>query len=730
MSKSMDTTPEPPTGESPAPLSPETPNDVSETTDVADSATIASTDAILDVESLDKPQGPTEQELNPQLNAFMVACQEGNLDKVKEALAGGVGINDTFSDHVTGLHWAAINNRLTIVKHLCENGGDANFLGGDLRASPLHWACRNGLVYIVDYFLLNTNADPTLRDSQGYNALHLAVHSSNIILVVHLLLLCCGGTSKNSLHVDVADGSNRTSLHWAAYQGDLLTINALLRFGADVNKVDDLLFIPLHWAFMKGYRPVLKTLLEAGSNIFAKNDQGKDSFGVAVDMNCLDTWKAVLKDSGRSERHQWTLRHFFLKEDHAKLITFFTPYLTLPFMFWVCTIANGYAIPKLFIALGTFALSVAFLQSFIIPIYIRDDKLLFKSPFLAGLFSGSAFWAVAVWLYNILPTTFASHFFANCLLVASISIFTWSFFKAMFINPGYVPVPSDNGVILQQVRELIAAGQFDTDHFCINTFVRKPLRSKYSRHNKKLIARFDHYCPWVYNDIGVRNHKLFMAFVYSLAVAVIIFSRLTLEFFEVSAEKSGYDSDAEGSCLLSDDLCAGYENNPFHFNLLMWCYMQFVWIAVLCVVQTLQICKGLTTWEFSALNARVHSFNHSTLPRDFAAPGAQPEAKTPDTSFGACAKLIGLDQFILTIKMMLLTLLNRNTSTSYTTLASDIPTDYGVKQNWLDFWVLGDITWRNVFYLPIEGENNLNGQVVDYYKLYELPPKVSGPEAV
>ena len=104
-----------------------------------------------------------------------------------------------------------------------------------------------------------------------------------------------------------------------------------------------------------------------------------------------------------------------------------------------------------------------------------------------------------------------------------IAIFTWSFFKAMFINPGFVPTPADNNVILSQVAQLIELGKFDTDHFCVNSFVRKPLRSRYSKHNKRLIARFDHSCPWVYNDIGVRNHKIFITFVYSLNMAIFVF---------------------------------------------------------------------------------------------------------------------------------------------------------------------------------------------------------------
>lgn len=694
---------------------------------------------------------PTEQELNPSLSRFMTACQQGDLSLVTELInSKQVQANDCFSDGITALHWASINNRLSVVKFLTLNEiskSDPNLLGGDLKATPLHWACRNGLVYIVDHLITNTQADPTIRDAQSYNALHLSIHSSNITLIIYLLLTYCGGnkddqTNKKKLYIDEPDSANRTSLHWAAYQGDLLTVNALLRFGADVNKVDDSIFIPLHWAFMKGYKAVFKTLLEAGSDIFAKNDQGKDSFAVAQDMNCYETWVKVLTETGRSSKRQWTIKQYLLKEKHAKLITFFTPYLLLPTIFHICSFNNGFAIPKLFLSVIITLASVFFLLQLVIPIYIREEKALFKTPFLAGIFSSTTFWCIIVWITKILPATLFKSFIFNLLLGGFISLFVGSFFKAMFINPGFVPTPSDNSIILDQVKELIKLGKFDTDNFCIYTYVRKPLRSRYSRHNKKLVARFDHYCPWIYNEVGVRNHKLFMTFVYSLTISVILFISLSVKYFDISEDKDGYDSDDESlQCsILPDELCVGFNKSPFHFNLLIWCIIQLVWIGFLCVVQTFQILKGLTTWEFSLLNSKISNspFNHSTLPRDFndnLQPSITPHINKNQlngTGLGMCAKLIGLDQFLLTVKLTVQSIFYKTTHRdNYTSLNNiGIPTDYGLKQNWKDFWFLGDIEWRNIIMLPIEGENNLNGQVVDYYKLYELPPKFAGNEAV
>lgn len=693
-------------------------------------------------EVADQPQEPTEEELNPTLAAFMLACQNGDVAAVTDLISSGkVKASDTFSQGITGLHWACINNRITVVKYLIDNEhskADPNAMGGTLNATPLHWACRNGLVYVVDYLLSHSDADPTLKDSQNYNALHLAVHSSNITLVIYMLLSCVCTTDR--IYIDEPDSINCTPLHWAAYQGDILTVNALLKYGADVNKVDNSLMTPLHWAFIRGYKSVLASLLDAGSDIFGQNDKGKDSFAICKDMNCEETWLLVLSEADRDPKNHWLPRHHLVSARVAKIATFLTPYVVLPIVFNMCSLSDGYGIPKMFGAAFLFAASLVGLHKLVLPVYLRKEKPLFKSPYLAGTFSATAFWTVATWFFAELPTVWAKRFFWNVFFAISVGVLSFTFFKTMFLNPGVVPVPTDNTIILEQIRDLIRLGRFDTENFCVNSFVRKPLRSKYSRFNDRLIARFDHYCPWVYNDIGVRNHKLFVTFAYTLTVAIIAFIIITREYFEMYSEKMGYESDDEDTCWsLLEELCLGYKHNHFVFNLLIWCIFQLVWVSFLCVVQTFQIFKGLTTWEFSTVERKMTNsgYNHSTVPRDF--DGPIPPSSIPaehtharKTDLGTCMKLLGLDQFVMTVKIAVLSIFKKTTQTdSYSALDSfEIPTDFGWKQNWLDFWFLGETNWRNLMFLPIEGENNLNGSVVDYYKLYEYPAKAVGGEAV
>lgn len=52
--------------------------------------------------------------------------------------------------------------------------------------------------------------------------------------------------------VDSADAVGHTSLMWAAYQGDALSVELLLKHGASVHARDEQGLTPLHWAVVRG----------------------------------------------------------------------------------------------------------------------------------------------------------------------------------------------------------------------------------------------------------------------------------------------------------------------------------------------------------------------------------------------------------------------------------------------------------------------------------------------
>lgn len=62
------------------------------------------------------------------------------------------------------------------------------------------------------------------------------------------------------------------------------------------------------------------------------------------------------------------------------------------------------------------------------------------------------------------------------------------------------------------------------------------------------------------NNIGVRNHKVFVAFAASLELAIISWVNLTLEYFDELPDDS-----LKHCTILPKDLCSGYQSSAFVF---------------------------------------------------------------------------------------------------------------------------------------------------------------------
>lgn len=94
------------------------------------------------------------------------ATQYGAIDRCKELIEGGYDVNQRDEEDVTLLHWAAINNRIEVMKYFISKNADVNAIGGDLKGTPMHWAARQGHIRIV-VLLLAHGADPGIIDGEG-----------------------------------------------------------------------------------------------------------------------------------------------------------------------------------------------------------------------------------------------------------------------------------------------------------------------------------------------------------------------------------------------------------------------------------------------------------------------------------------------------------------------------------------------------------------------------------
>lgn len=182
------------------------------------------------------------------------ATQYGAVARVKELVEAGWDVNQPDAETVTLLHWAAINNRKAIVKYFLEKGAKVDAVGGELGATPLHWATRQGHLGAT-LLLLAAGADPTRLDAEGCACIHLAAQFGHTPVVAFLVT--------QGVDVDVPDRGGMTALMWACWKVAAVDpARLLLTLGASAGLVDSSHGnTALHWAILARNMPAVTTLV-------------------------------------------------------------------------------------------------------------------------------------------------------------------------------------------------------------------------------------------------------------------------------------------------------------------------------------------------------------------------------------------------------------------------------------------------------------------------------------
>ncbi|TIB63112.1 hypothetical protein E3P77_03643 [Wallemia ichthyophaga] len=639
-------------------------------------------------------QAPQESqpEQPEQLDIFS-AAQRGDTACIHNLISNRkANVNDRDIENITPLHWSSINAQLDTCTYLLENGAQVDSFGGELVSTPLQWAARNGHLYVL-HTLIKHGADPSIVDSQRFNALHLVVHSSVIMAVFYIL--------QQNVEIDAPDIQGHTPLMWAAYQGDALSVDALIRHGANVNKSDHAGLTPLHWATVRGNRVCLRHIIEAGGDLSARSNDGKTPLAMAHELKSIGAYRRALADGGRNEDGR--VRDKPLSDRNTNIVIFFIPVFFMGLIFWTFSSLPSYmAIP---IAIGE-----SYAQFHIVAKVLLDNRgqnnELVKTPFLASIVLSSMLWLTYCWVTRLVWNTM-EHPLANVLFIISLTVCVWNFLRAIHLDPGTVPRPSSQSEIKQHIEELVSEGRMNGQNFCIYTLCKKPLRSKYDRVTNKLVARFDHYCPWVWNAIGSNNHRQFICFLVSMIVGIITFDKLSFEMFkQISPTYTFDDIDADMQfCLMPQNLCIASHQDGFLFSMSAWLTLQLSWTIVLLCTQLWQIARQLTTMEVTNLGRFGFMGGKGTSAAEqqgMVNKHRQLLANNPNVNPPKVQKpnlllqILGLDRFT---KGKAGEGLAKSSKTNN-------PFNIGIVGNCLDFWTNGKqlgVDWTQVYEIPDEG---------------------------
>ncbi|ORZ23447.1 ankyrin repeat-containing domain protein [Absidia repens] len=535
------------------------------------------------------------------------ASHQGSFILIRNILdSKKASVGDTDVSGVSALHYAALGNHSVCVKYLIDRGAEVDFMGGQVPATALHWAARSGCIDAV-HRLVNEGADPLLTDGQGYNALHLAVHSGNALLVMYLLY----GDTK--LDVDSRDRDQHTALMWAAYNADETCMDVLLRYGADVHATDRAQLTTLHWAVAKSDVACMRMLLSRGAALDVVDEHGKTVIDLVKDMKVEKKWNQAISQAQ-------SLLYPETKKQSSTIILSL-PFIILPLILWTLD-SFAWHISILLVLFEILVMHMTVVHV-LLPVPLPEE--LIKSPYLTGIFQSSALWVLLNWTWTVASGT--SHLLIlNFIFIITFIIAMSSFYKAVLVDPGFI----DHQLTFDEQRdvifELANKGTLNQRHFCITCMIKKPLRSKHCKRCNRCVAKFDHHCPWVFNCIGVRNHRLFILFLINVVICISTYLYLCYQYLDSSAPPVDHtatenqtpmtatqvNDDGNNidytSCKLGVTACSYFAYDAFTFSLAIWSAFQLIWVGMLLIVQLYQIAVSITTNENT--NAQRYAYLH------------------------------------------------------------------------------------------------------------------------
>lgn len=472
------------------------------------------------------------------------------------------------------------------MKYFISQGAIVDAIGGDLQATPLHWATRQGHLDSV-VLLMRHGADPTLMDSEGSTCIHQAAQFGHTRIVAYLIA--------KGINVNLQDRNGMTALMWSAYKVfSLDPTRLMLTFGASTTIQDKVHGnVALHWAIFAKNHIAISTLISHTSSLEIPNAQGSTPFMI-LEENIDAPWLGkTTKDTINELKDHYSVQQSIIHRFSKSKTTRARYMFSLPFVVFGL-------IGLIFHTQMTYLAKIALFISMYIFIQVVGtvmfDERLFKILPLPVYFA-TKFWIYITWLFWITPVV---NFFVSVLFFSSSGLLWYNFIKCWKGDPGVVAAPQEEKI--RYIIELAERGNFEPLSFCSTCLVRKPIRSKHCSICNRCVAKFDHHCPWVGNCIGAKNHKYFIGFIASLLFMCCFVLYGIFKYWYVRC-KFPESQESEMIFVVWDM----FQCNGWIGFIMINVLVHAIWITVLLSCQMYQIVSlGMTTNERMNANRYQH----------------------------------------------------------------------------------------------------------------------------
>ena len=553
---------------------------MSETQSESNSAVPTEDDKTEPDSSTQKPTSkpPTApQRPDPAKMDIVQATQYGYLIRCADIIEKQrVDVTKGDDEGITLLHWASINNRIDIAEYYIHKGADVNAVGGQLRASPIHWSTREGHLKMT-VLLIKYGASAVSADIEGKNALHVAAQFSFIDIIAYLgakipeLLNTkdCNGQTPLMLGVSRSFGYDPTRL--------------LIKLGSPVNEKDIHGNTALHHAIKLANHLAIEVLIETGkASLHVYNEENQNPLDYAFHFKHLPVI------DGLQKRIQSQDKSTIFKRVTKNPVFARNCMNTLPFLFiggvgYAASISSQLLIflAIFFLISGGTCLTASFLLPTIYP----------RFPYFVSFVASYIFYSFCTTFYYGFANGIATTLPWQITIWTTTVVLFYSFYKSVTSSPGVIkPSKSDP---FEELIQLCENNEFKYSNFCTTCLVRKPLRSKHCSACNHCVAKFDHHCPWVDNCIGVSNHHFFITFLTSGTIMLFILFYNGVMFFLQECENVQY-SEGYFPTLHEAGLCS-----PWAFWMIILTAIMCIWVVFLLIGQVFaNIVIGQTTNEY------------------------------------------------------------------------------------------------------------------------------------